>query len=202
MHSSLRHRNTKRHRNKPILISMYSSVSMPSVNSEQKILTSELRGGDKSREAAFNLWHDRSPQKTSYRCEPTGAYPAPTRPRCSRDGPRASFSLPEGWRPGGGGRPGGKAAGPETLPATPGCHTPPHSLRSSLSVPRLRGEAVSSPVGKRRSGRSPLPTPGSLLPRLPAGTPCPPGEAGQLTMAKPESSAEVRLEAFSLARLR
>lgn len=34
---------------------------------------SELSGGEKSREAAFDLRHDSSPQKTSYRYEPTGA---------------------------------------------------------------------------------------------------------------------------------
>lgn len=55
----------------------------------------ELSGGEKSREAAFNLRHDSSPQKTSYRYEPTGACrgtpPGPAAPgAASSSGPAAA----------------------------------------------------------------------------------------------------------------
>lgn len=124
-------------------------------------------------------------------------------------GPAATPSCPEGWRPGRAGRCGEEAPGPAPLPAAPGCHTPPQGLLrsspSSLCPPRhsLRGgsEFLARKKEKRRH-RSPHPAAGEATGRPARAPPLPAGRGRPLTMAKPESSAEVRLEAFSLARLR
>lgn len=157
-----------------------------------------------SREAAFALAMTalhRTPAAHASSRGSTGASSA-ARPPPGCAGPAAR----RGWEPGRARRAREEAPGPAPLPAAPGAtrrlrgrarpRPPPAPLQ-----PPARREAASPPLGKRRSGGS-APRTRLAAAGEAAGRPPEPPARRALTMAKPESSAEVRLEAFSLARLR
>lgn len=168
-----------------------------------------------SREAAFALG-----MTALHRTPAADASSRASQARCSRGGPGASSPArpppgcagPAARRAGSRGGPGEPGKRRQVPPRFPPPRVP-HAASGAALVPVLPPPRCShQPGGRRRVLRSekgeaaaPLPAPGSLLPGRPRAarqSPLPAGRSRALTMAKPESSAEVRLEAFSLARLR